>query len=43
MKAVQAAADAQPCKPIYIVERDYAWTGDIFTTLAADAGYLRAL
>lgn len=43
MKAVQAAADAQPCRPIYIVERDYAWTGDIFTTLAADAGYLRAL
>lgn len=43
MKAVKAAADAQPCEPIYIVERDYAWTGDIFTTLAADAGYLRAL
>lgn len=43
MKAVKDAADAQPCKPIYIVERDYAWTGDIFTTLAADSGYLRAL
>ena len=43
MKAIKAAADAQGFTPYYIVERDYAWTGDIFTTLAADAGYLRAL
>ncbi|KUE74900.1 hypothetical protein ASJ35_16715 [Ruthenibacterium lactatiformans] len=43
MRAVKMSADAQPCTPLYIVERDYAWTGDIFTTLAADAGYLRAL
>ena len=43
MRAVKMSADAQPCPPLYIVERDYAWTGDIFTTLAADAGYLRAL
>ena len=43
MKAVKAAADAQGFEPYYIVERDYAWTGDIFTTLAADCGYLRAL
>ena len=43
MKAIKAAADAQGFTPYYIVERDYAWTGDIFTTLAADSGYLRAL
>jgi len=43
MRAVKMSADAQPCTPLYIVERDCAWTGDIFTTLAADAGYLRAL
>ena len=43
MYAVKAAAEAQSVKPYYIVERDYAWTGDIFTTLAADYGYLRCL
>ena len=43
MKAIKAVADAQGFTPYYIVERDYAWTGDIFTTLAADSGYLRAL
>lgn len=43
MKAVKAAADLQSFSPYYIVEREYAWTGDMFTTLAADAGYLKAL
>ncbi len=43
MKKIKENADAQGFTPYYIVERDYAWTGDIFTTLAADAGYLRAL
>lgn len=43
MPAIKAAADAQGIAPAYVVERDYAWTGDIFTTLAADSGYLRAL
>ena len=43
MKAIKAAGDDQGFTPYYIVERDYAWTGDIFTTRAADSGYLRAL
>jgi len=44
MPAIKLAADAQEgITPFYVVERDYAWTGDIFTTLAHDAGYLRAL
>ncbi len=36
-------AEKQGFSPKYVVERDYAWTGDIFTSLAADSGYLRAL
>ncbi len=43
MPSIKKAADAQGINPYYVVERDYAWTGDIFTTLAHDAGYLRAL
>jgi len=42
MPSIKKAADAQGVKA-YVVERDYAWTGDIFTTLKADADYLRAL
>jgi sugar phosphate isomerase/epimerase len=43
MPAIKAAADLQGIDVKYVVERDYAWTGDIFTTLAHDAGYLRCL
>ena len=42
MPSIKKAADAQGVKA-YVVERDYAWTGDIFTSLKADADYLRAL
>ena len=43
MRDIKAAADAQGIEANYVVERDYAWTGDILTTLAHDAGYLSAL
>lgn len=43
MPAIVAAFDNHPVKPEYVVERDYAWTGDIITTLEADAKFLRAL
>ena len=43
MPAIKASADLQGIDTKYVVERDYAWTGDIFTTLAHDAGYLRCL
>jgi len=42
MPSIKKAADAQGVKA-YVVERDYAWTGDIITSLKADADYLRAL
>jgi len=43
MPDIKLAADAQSVEANYVVERDYAWTGDILTTLAHDAGYLSAL
>lgn len=43
MHDIKDAVDAQGIETNYVVERDYAWTGDIFTTLAHDAGYLRCL
>lgn len=42
MPEIKAAADAQGVKA-YIVEREYAYTGDPFTTILADAEYLRQL
>lgn len=42
MPEIKAAADAQGAKA-YIVEREYAYTGDPFTTILADADYLRSL
>ena len=42
MPSIKKAADAQGVKA-YVVERDYAWTGDIFSLTESDADYLRAL
>lgn len=42
MPALKKAADAQGVRA-YIVEREYAYTGDNFTTLLADREYLSAL
>lgn len=42
MPAVKAAADAQGAVA-YIVEREYAYTGDPYTTILADREYLDAL
>ena len=43
MPAVMAAFAKAGKNPYCVVERDYAWTGDIWTTLAHDAGYLSAI
>ena len=42
MPEVKKAADAQGAKA-YIVEREYAYTGDNYTTILADRKYLSAL
>ena len=42
MPELKKAADAQGVKA-YIVEREYAYTGDNFTTILADREYLSAL
>lgn len=42
MPELKAAADAQGAQA-YIVEREYGYTGDIFTSLAEDCAYLKAL
>ncbi len=42
MPELKKAADAQGAKA-YIVEREYAYTGDNFTTILADREYLSAL
>lgn len=42
MPALKKAADAQGVQA-YIVEREYAYTGDNFTTILADREYLSAL
>jgi sugar phosphate isomerase/epimerase len=39
---LKKAADAQGTKA-YIVEREYAYTGDIFTSLAEDCAYLKKI
>ncbi len=42
MPEIKKTADAQGTKA-YIVEREYAYTGDVFTSLAEDCSYLKAL
>jgi sugar phosphate isomerase/epimerase len=42
MPELKAAADSQGAEA-YIVEREYAYTGDIFTSLAEDLEYLRSI
>jgi len=42
MPEIRRAADAQGAEA-YIVEREYAYTGDIFTSLAEDLEYLRSI
>ena len=42
VEALKKVADAQGTKA-YIVEREYGYTGDIFTSLAEDLEYLRKL
>ena len=42
MPSIKAAADAQGVQA-YIVEREYAYTGDNFTTILADREYLSRL
>lgn len=42
MPEIEVAADAQGAQA-YIVEREYGYTGDIFTSLSEDCAYLKAL
>ena len=42
MPELKAVADAQGCQG-YIVEREYAYTGDIFTSLAEDCAYMHTI
>ncbi|MGI6576691.1 MAG: sugar phosphate isomerase/epimerase family protein [Eubacteriales bacterium] len=42
MPEIKRAADSQGAEA-YIVEREYGYTGDIFTSLAEDVEYLRSL
>ena len=39
---LKATADAQGCQA-YVVEREYAYTGDIFTSLAEDCAHLKTI
>ena len=43
MPRVKEAADAQGFPVFYIVEREYAYTGDNFTTILEDREYLSRL